>query len=175
MSSRIIIIDDDEAIRLLCLQALEGEGHRVSCTGNPVEALAMLDTEPADLLIVDVLLAPPVLQFRSKQPHFDSGMKVVQAALAKRPTTPVLFISSHSRMMLLSKGVDGNRWPVLRKPFSPTVLRMEVAVRLEAARDKSRSGLDPRKYPRYPIRCRVDYTGDHDGTGFTKDLSLGGC
>jgi CheY-like chemotaxis protein len=47
MSSRIIVIDDDEAIRLLCLKALDVGGHRVSCTGNPLEALAMLDDEPA--------------------------------------------------------------------------------------------------------------------------------
>jgi DNA-binding NtrC family response regulator len=67
MSSRIIVIDDDEATRLLCLKALEVEGHRVSCTGNPLEALAMLDDEPADLLIVDVLLAPPVLRLRSNK------------------------------------------------------------------------------------------------------------
>jgi DNA-binding response OmpR family regulator len=177
MSSRIIVIDDDEAIRLLCLKALETAGYRVSCTGNPLAALAMLDDEPADLLIVDVLLAPPVLQLRSKKsgPYFDNGMKVVQAALGKRPTTPVLFISSHSSMTLLSKGVDGNRWPVLRKPFSPTVLRTEVGIRLEAAQEKAAPGRDPRTFPRYPIRCRVDYTGDHDGSGFTKDLSIGGC
>lgn len=176
MSSRIIVIDDDESMRLLCLKALEAAGHRVSCTGNPVEALAMLDDEPADLVIVDVLLAPPVLQLRSKEtaPHFDNGMKVVQAVLAKRPDTPVLFISSHSNLTLLSKGVDGKRWPVLRKPFSSTVLRTEVTMRLEAARERGHR-VDPRKHPRYPIRCRVDYTGDHDGTGFTKDLSMGGC
>jgi CheY-like chemotaxis protein len=177
MSSRIIVIDDDEAIRLLCLKALETGGHRVSCTGNPAEALAMLDHEPVDLLIVDVLLAPPVLQLRSKEtaPHFDNGMKVVQAALAKRPDTPVLFISSHSNLTLLSKGVDGNRWPVLRKPFSPTVLRTEVGIRLEAVGDKTASGIDPRKHPRYPIRCHIQYAGDHEGHGMTKNLSLGGC
>src|SRR5687767_13457704 len=115
MSSHIIVIDDDEAIRLLCMKALDVDGYRVSCTGNPLEALAMLDDEPADLLIIDVLLAPPVLQLRSNKagPYFDNGMKVLQAALVKRPTTPVLFISSHSSMTLLSKGVNGNRWPVL--------------------------------------------------------------
>jgi DNA-binding response OmpR family regulator len=177
MPSRIIVIDDDEAIRLLCLEALEVEGYRVSCTGNPLKALAMLDDEPADLLIVDVLLAPPVLQLGSNKtrPYFDNGMKVVQAALGKRPTTPILFISSHSSMTLLSKGVDGNRWPVLRKPFSPTVFRTEVGIRLEAAHEKAAPGRDPRNFPRYPIRCRVDYTGDHNGTGFTKDLSISGC
>jgi hypothetical protein len=94
------------AIRLLCFKALDVDGHRVSCTSNPLEALAMLDDVPADLLIVDVLLSPPVLQLRSNKtgPYFDNGMKVVQAALAKRPITPVLFISSHSSMTLLRRG-----------------------------------------------------------------------
>ncbi|HKN87893.1 MAG TPA: response regulator [Nitrospiraceae bacterium] len=175
--SRIIVIDDDEAIRLLCLKALDSEHYRVSCTGNPVEALAMLDDEPADLLIVDVLLAPLVLGLPSNKatPHFENGLKVVQAALAKRPTTPVLFMSSHSSLTLLSKGVDGKRWPVLRKPFSPTVLRTEIGIRLEAARDKTAPRRDPRNAPRHSIRCRVDYTGDHEGTGVTQDLSLDGC
>jgi len=66
MPSRIIVLDDDESMRLFCFKALETEGHQVSCTGNPVEALAMLDHEPVDLLIVDVLLAPPGLQVRTK-------------------------------------------------------------------------------------------------------------
>jgi CheY-like chemotaxis protein len=177
MASRIIVIDDDESMRLLCLKALEGAGHRVSCTGSPTAALAMLDQEPVDLLIVDVMLAPPVLQLRSKPVArpFDNGMRVVQEALAKRPDTPVLFISSHSQMILLSKGVNGNRWPVLRKPFSPTVLRTEVTIRLDAAREKTAAGVGPQTHPRYPIECRVDYTGDHEGHGVTKNLSLGGC
>ena len=176
MPSRIIVLDDDESMRLFCFKALETEGHQVSCTGNPVEALAMLDHEPVDLLIVDVLLAPPGLQVRTKMiaRQDDNGMKVVQQAWAKRPDTPVLFISSHSQMTLLSKGVDGSRWPVLRKPFSPTVLRTEVRVRLDAAREKT-VGPPGHRAPRYPIQCRVEYSGDHEGNGMTTNLSIGGC
>jgi len=176
MPSRIIVLDDDESMRLFCLKALETEGHQISCTGNPVEALAMLDHEPVDLLIVDVLLAPPGLQVRTKMiaRQYDNGMKVVQQAWAKRPDTPVLFISSHSQMTLLSKGVDGSRWPVLRKPFSPTVLRTEVRVRLDAAREKT-VGPPGHRAPRYPIQCPVEYTGDHEGNGMTTNLSIGGC
>lgn len=177
LSPRILVIDDDEAIRVLCYKALQPIGYRVSCTGNPAQALALLDEAPVDLLIVDVLLAPPELQFRARNAtrSFDTGMKVVQAALIKHRTTPVLFTSSHSRTTLLSKGVDGNRWPVLRKPFSPQVLRTEVALRLEAAREKTGPGPDPRMHPRFAVRCPVRYTGDHAGEGMTDNLSVGGC
>ena len=61
---------------------------------------------------------------------------------------PVLFISGHSQMTLLNKGVDGKRWPVLQKPFSPTVLWTEVTIRLEAARDNTGPRLNPRKLDR---------------------------
>ena len=176
MPSRIIVLDDDESMRLLCLNALEFAGHRVSCTGHPMEALALLEHEPVDLLIVDVVLAPHELQICSKTRArcFENGMTVVQEALAKRPHTPVLFMSSHSQMTLLSKGVDGNRWPILRKPFSPTVLRTEVAVRLEAAREKT-AAPGMRRDPRYLRQCPIAYTGDHEGSGITKNLSIGGC
>lgn len=53
--------------------------------------------------------------------------------------------------------------------------RTEVGIRLEVAHEKAAPGRDPRNFPSYPIRCRVNYTGNHDGTGFTKDLSIGGC
>ena len=122
------------------------------------------------------MLAPPVLQLRSKpvEHPFENGMRVVTEALARRPDTPVLFISSHSEMTLLSKGVNGNRWPVLRKPFSPTVLRTEVTIRLEAARHKT-AGVGRQTYPRYALQCPVDYTGDQEGHGMTTHVSLGGC
>jgi len=70
--------------------------------------------------------------------------------------------------------VDGSRWPVLRKPFSPTVLRTEVRVRLDAAREKT-VGPPGHRAPRYPIQCRVEYSGDHEGNGMTTNLSIGGC
>ena len=53
---------------------------------------------------------------------------MVQAALAKRRDTPVLFISSHSHSTLLSKGVDGNRWPVLRYVFKRLTRRRGLDV-----------------------------------------------
>jgi hypothetical protein len=65
------------------------------------------------------------------------GMQVVQAALAKRRDTPVLFISSHSHSTLLSKGVDGNRWPVLRYVFKRLTRRRGLDVIHENMRTMS--------------------------------------
>jgi len=65
MSSRMLVIDDDEASRLLCRTALAPDGHLVFITGSPEQALAILDESPVSLLIVDVLLASAELHFSS--------------------------------------------------------------------------------------------------------------
>lgn len=174
----IVVVDDDEAMRVLCLRALTTAGYRACVTENPADALAVVERERVDLFIVDVLLSPPILQLQSRKLNrrLDNGMAVAQAALARDPNLSILFISGHSRMALLAKGVNPDRWPVLQKPFSPGVLRTEVAVRLEAANADHRSRRqDPRKHPRYAVQCRVEFTGDHEGEGQVLNLALGGC
>lgn len=175
--STILIIDDDESMRVLCRRALESEGHRILTTGDPEVALDVLMREPVDLLVVDVLLAPSQLQVRShvKRRRSDSGMAFVQEAVSRTPTVSVLFISSHSSLVLRTKGVDPARWHVLRKPFHADCLRREVTIELQARRHAREGMIKPRKYPRYAVQCPVHFIGDHEGDGLTLNLSLGGC
>jgi signal transduction histidine kinase len=57
MTALRILVADDAPINLKCLQvALEAEGHEVVEAGNGVEALAILDTEPFDAVISDILM-----------------------------------------------------------------------------------------------------------------------
>jgi hypothetical protein len=166
-------------MRALCRRSLESQGYRILTTGDPETALDVLAREPVDLLVVDVLLAPPQLQLqlRSSVKHrrLDNGMAFVQEAVGRASTVSVLFISSHSSLVLRSKGVDPVRWPVLRKPFSPDRFRQEVEIQLQALQHAREGGIKPRKHPRYAVRCPVHFTGDHEGEGLTINLSLGGC
>lgn len=102
-------------------------------------------------------------------------MAFVQEAVSRASSVSVLFISSHSSLVLRSKGVDPVRWPVLRKPFSPDRLRQEVEIQLQARQHAREGRIKPRKHPRYAVRCPVHFTGDHEGEGLTINLSLGGC
>lgn len=173
----ILIIDDDDSMRALCRRSLESQGYRILTTGDPETALDVLAREPVDLLVVDVLLGPPQVQFRSsvKQRRLDNGMAFLQEAVSRAPTVSVLFISSHSSLVLRAKGVDPVRWPVLRKPFSPDRFRQEVEIQLQARQHTREGGIKPRQHPRYAVRCPVRFTGDHEGEGLTLNLSLGGC
>jgi DNA-binding NtrC family response regulator len=143
----ILIIDDDESMRALCRRSLESQGYRILTTSDPQTALDVLARESVDLLIVDVLLAPPRLQLRTsvKQRSLDNGMAFVQEAVSRASTVSVLFISSHSSLVLRSKGVDPARWPVLRKPLFPDRIRQEVETQLHARQPTCEGAIKPRK------------------------------
>ena len=50
---RIVIVDDDDCVREAMEMSLTGAGHQVRSTASGEEALAWLDAEPCDLLIID--------------------------------------------------------------------------------------------------------------------------
>jgi PleD family two-component response regulator len=50
---RIMIVDDDDCVREAMEMSLTGAGHQVRSTASGEEALAWLDAEPCDLLIID--------------------------------------------------------------------------------------------------------------------------
>lgn len=55
--SRILVIDDDAAIRDLLVVALEDEGYAVQGVSGGREALALLPDWPPDLVMLDVHMA----------------------------------------------------------------------------------------------------------------------
>src|SRR5262249_32558260 len=52
----ILLVDDEPKIRQALTEALRDEGHTVSATGNPHEALRLVGQRPFDLLVVDNLM-----------------------------------------------------------------------------------------------------------------------
>ena len=54
--STILVVDDLPAIRVPVATVLRGEGHKVLCASNGVEALAAVREEIPDLILLDVLM-----------------------------------------------------------------------------------------------------------------------
>jgi two-component system, response regulator, stage 0 sporulation protein F len=52
----ILIIDDEESVRLLLLSALRAAGHEVVETANGREGLALYRRKPTDLIITDIAM-----------------------------------------------------------------------------------------------------------------------
>jgi CheY-like chemotaxis protein len=58
MKSRILVADDDDALRYSLRPFLEGLGYEVAEASDGVEALRAVHSDPPDLLILDVIMAP---------------------------------------------------------------------------------------------------------------------
>ena len=56
----ILVVDDVEGQRLLASAMLEGLGYRVDSVGSGEEAVAFVEREPVDLLILDMIMDPGI-------------------------------------------------------------------------------------------------------------------
>jgi DNA-binding response OmpR family regulator len=83
---RVLIVDDDREAALFAVHALTRRGRfEVTCTPDPAVALALVATEPWDLVLTDLDL--PVI----------SGIELIAAFRALAPRLPVLLITSRPR------------------------------------------------------------------------------
>ena len=80
---KIVVVDDEPTIVLMCRRVLEARGHAVHGFTGVQAALAQLEAEEADLLVVDY-----------KMPELN-GLEFVQRAWAIRPGLRVVMITAH--------------------------------------------------------------------------------
>jgi DNA-binding NtrC family response regulator len=125
-SPTILLVDDDPSILNLCSQCLIEEGFTVLRAATGPEALQICKQYPGpiDLLITDLVLAPPRLQLRSskvQQPSMN-GVQLMQQVLALRQHAKVILMSGHTDEALESLYIMKQGLPFLRKPFSITTL-----------------------------------------------------
>ncbi len=51
---KILVVDDDDAIRMLIEMEMKDEGYQVITASNAKDALKLVETEPLDLVILDI-------------------------------------------------------------------------------------------------------------------------
>ena len=107
--ARVLVLEDDEQVRVLAEGILQDNGHEVLTAGTREEALALLKTDQQiDLLFTDIRLAGVD----------QDGLEVAQQARALRPKIRALYttgagVSDGTRALF----VDG--WVFLAKPYTP--------------------------------------------------------
>ena len=121
----ILVIDDEMGVQMFVTQVLRREGYHVLAAADMQEALHMSDVCPTDihLILTDIMLPT------------GNGMALAQTLVAKRPGTPVLYMSGAGSDAIHAIQFEGA--PIgefLEKPFPPDVLVKRVrAMLLEAA------------------------------------------
>ncbi|MEO5741219.1 MAG: response regulator [Vicinamibacterales bacterium] len=121
----ILVIDDDMSVQMFVTQVLRNAGYHVLAAADMQEALHMSDVYPTNihLILTDIMLPT------------SNGMALAQALVAKRPRTPVLYMSGAGANAIHAIQFEGA--PVgefLEKPFAPDALVTRVrAILLETA------------------------------------------
>jgi CheY-like chemotaxis protein len=105
MSSRVLVIDDEQSIRMLVRMHLEDEGYEVAEAESGEQGLALVDTTAPDLVLLDIRL-----------PDMD-GFDVLRR-LVERPSPPrVVMMSAHSSEPTLERAKREGSSAYLVKPF----------------------------------------------------------
>ncbi len=125
-TARILLCDDDHQVRHTTAQVLEACGYRVWQAVGPEEALSMAKSNVEggiDLLLTDVVM--PVM----------SGPELARLVIEQAGPLPVLYISGHTRDVVLAQGQMQGEPDLLAKPYTPEELARRVESALAAARE----------------------------------------
>ncbi|MFB2120272.1 sigma-54-dependent transcriptional regulator [Parapedobacter sp. 2B3] len=113
--TKILIIDDERAIRSTLREILEYEDYKVLDTDNGTEGLAIIKKENIDLVLCDI-----------KMSKMD-GMEVLTEALAIKPDLPFIMISGHGTIETAVEASKKGAYDFISKP--PDLNRLLITVR----------------------------------------------
>jgi two-component system, cell cycle sensor histidine kinase and response regulator CckA len=119
----VMVVEDEDSVRELVRQVLEGHGHAVLTARHGRDALLMAERyeRPIDLLVTDVVM-----------PEMGGG-ELVERLVARRPDLKVLYMSGYTNDEVLRRGVPEGGTSFLHKPFTADELMRRVREVLEAA------------------------------------------
>ena len=123
---RVLAVDDDPQALRYVRDALLKSGYTPVVTGDPGEALRLVEEEKPDLVLLDLML-----------PGTD-GIELMKDILTAGDV-PVIFLSAYGRDELIARAFDMGAVDYVVKPFSPTELaaRIRAALRKRAASEQS--------------------------------------
>jgi two-component system cell cycle response regulator CpdR len=110
---RILLAEDDQAMRTYLARALENAGYEVVAVDRGTAALPYLETEEFDLLLSDIVM-----------PEMD-GIELAQRCAEVAPMTKVMFITGFAAVTLRASR-EAPQAKVLSKPFHLRDIVMEV-------------------------------------------------
>jgi serine phosphatase RsbU (regulator of sigma subunit)/signal transduction histidine kinase len=131
---RILVVDDNASNRELLSRRLQRQGHIVLQAEDGARALALVEKEAPDLVLLDLMM-PDI-----------SGYDILMR-LKREPRyrdIPTIMISALDELDSVVRCIEAGADDYLAKPFNPTLLRARVGASLEKKRlrDQVKAGLE---------------------------------
>jgi DNA-binding response OmpR family regulator len=131
MGTRVLVIDDEAPIRLLCRVNLEAEGMEVLEAADGPSGLETARTELPDVILLDVMM-----------PGLD-GWRVAEELLDDDRTDgiPIVFLTARAELRDRARGIDLGGVDYVTKPFNPVDLAPLVRQLLDRVEKGERDAL----------------------------------
>ena len=113
--SRVLVLDDDAAIRTVVAQALRRAGHLVTTADSLAQLDRLLAAGPPDVLVTDVVL-----------PDGD-GLDAMRGVAARFPDLPIIVMSARNTLTTAVRANEVGAYDYLPKPFDLDLLTRAVA------------------------------------------------
>lgn len=121
-AANILVIDDEESMRIGCVQTLAEEGYRVQAVENGQRGLEMNDKESFDVIVLDLRM-PGI-----------PGMEVLKRVKADDPDSIVIVITGHATIDVAVQAMRRGAYDFITKPFTPEALASVVKRAVESRR-----------------------------------------
>ena len=121
-TGRILVADDDRAIRTVLDRALAQVGYDVRSTGNAATLYRWVSDGDGDLVITDVLMPD------------ENGLDLLPRIKKLRPEMPIIVMSAQSTLLTAIKAAERGAYEYLPKPFDLNELTSVVNRALTAKR-----------------------------------------
>ena len=119
MSARVLVIDDEEALRVSVAKIVSRMGCTVDTAGTATEGLARLSQEAYELVLTDFRL-----------PDLD-GLEVIERARALRPETELVLFTGFGSIPLAVQAIKRGAYDFVTKPVKRADLERVVTRALE--------------------------------------------
>lgn len=110
MKGRILVIDDEEIVRVSCKRTLVPEGYEVDVAASGKEGLELFEKSRYDLVIIDL-----------KMPGMD-GIEALVNIKRQRPEQNVMIMTGYDTVEHIVESISSGAAHYLEKPFTPDTL-----------------------------------------------------
>ncbi|BCM93807.1 regulatory protein AtoC [Abditibacteriota bacterium] len=119
--AKILIVDDENNIRLMLRLALQASGHTIETASDGPEALDKFGEDTFDLVLLD-----------QRMPAMD-GLDVLRLMRSQKPDSKIIMVTAFGTVDLAMEAQRAGATNFLRKPFTTDVLRGAVEAALQSS------------------------------------------
>src|SRR5438105_3627299 len=118
---RVLVVDDDAAVRSSLSRALRLEGYEIDVAADGATALTSASEQRPDVIVLDVMLPAP------------DGLEVCRSLRARGDDVPVLMLTARDAVGDRVEGLDAGADDYLVKPFALAELLARLRALLRRA------------------------------------------